>query len=225
MTDPGHHMAASLGDLVTRSPAAARVLHAHGIDFCCGCPPTLGEACAVVGADPQAVVAALEAALADGPTPIQWDTYSLAEVVEHIEARYHQPMERELPRLVELAVRVEKLHGDHPQCPHGLTEYLEEVTRELLAHQRREEETLFPGVVRGEAAEASVRAMVAEHEDHEDRLGHLRRLTQDLTVPDSTCTVWRTLYEGLALFEQELMEHVHVENHILAPRVLGQVGG
>jgi regulator of cell morphogenesis and NO signaling len=41
-----------------------------------------------------------------------------------------------------------------------------------------------------------------------------------LTPPAEACYTWRALYLGLENLEQELMDHVHLENNILFRRAL-----
>jgi regulator of cell morphogenesis and NO signaling len=48
----------------------------------------------------------------------------------------------------------------------------------------------------------------------------LRELTNDLQPPAAACATWRALYAGLGQLEEELMEHIHLENNVLFPRAL-----
>jgi serine/threonine protein kinase len=61
-------------------------------------------------------------------------------------------------------------------------------------------------------------------EEDQDRAGsalaRLRALSGGFAVPEDGCTTYRALYEGLARFERELHEHVHLENNVLFPRVV-----
>ena len=76
--------------------------------------------------------------------------------------------------------------------------------------------------LKGKASRAGgpVRAMEVEHEQHGEDLLEIRRLTGDLVAPDEACTTWRALYIGLQQLEQELMDHIHLENNILFRRAL-----
>jgi regulator of cell morphogenesis and NO signaling len=65
-----------------------------------------------------------------------------------------------------------------------------------------------------------VAMMELEHDHHKDDLRRIRTLTGQLTPPAAACTTWRALYAGLQEFEQELMEHIHLENNVLFPRAL-----
>jgi regulator of cell morphogenesis and NO signaling len=89
-------------------------------------------------------------------------------------------------------------------------------------HLQKEEQILFPLIVAGMGRRAGgpVLAMELEHEHHGEDLAEIRRLTDDLTPPDEACTTWRALYLGLQQLEQELMEHIHLENNILFRRAL-----
>jgi iron-sulfur cluster repair protein YtfE (RIC family) len=51
-------------------------------------------------------------------------------------------------------------------------------------------------------------------------LASLRELSSGFAVPGDGCNTYRALYEGLARFERELHEHVHLENNVLFPRVV-----
>ena len=46
------------------------------------------------------------------------------------------------------------------------------------------------------------------------------RLTGAYTPPEHACASWRALYAALDELERELMAHIHLENHVLFPRVL-----
>ena len=72
----------------------------------------------------------------------------------------------------------------------------------------------------GRRAAAPVHVMEMEHEHHKQNLIGIRQLTDELTPPSEACTTWRALYLGLQQLEQELMEHIHLENNILFPRAL-----
>jgi regulator of cell morphogenesis and NO signaling len=62
--------------------------------------------------------------------------------------------------------------------------------------------------------------MQHEHEDAGAELESIRQLTNDHTPPAGACGTWRALYLGLAEFERELMQHVHLENYVLFPGAL-----
>jgi regulator of cell morphogenesis and NO signaling len=211
-----------LADLAVSFPAASRVFHRHGLDFCCHGRRPLGEACAEAGLDAQRVAAEIAAEQAAAPELPRWDEKPIAELVEHIVGFYHRRLREELPELVALATKVESRHADKASCPRGLRAHLEAVHAAVLDHLAKEEQVLFPMILggRGRLAAGPISAMESEHDDHAADLRETRRLTADLVAPAEACTSWRALYLRLGAFEAELMDHIHLENNVLFRRVL-----
>lgn len=212
----------SLAELATRWAGASRVFQRHQLDFCCQGQRSLGEACAQRGLDPRAVVAELQAEIA--PVPAEpWSERTRAQLIAHLLERYHEGHRREVPRLWQMAQKVERVHGDQPECPRGLADHLARLGQELEQHMQKEEQVLFPMLLAGAAWSAAgpIQCMMAEHDEHGRNLARTRELAHDLVPPASACGTWRALYLGLAEFEREVMEHVHLENHVLFPKAIG----
>jgi regulator of cell morphogenesis and NO signaling len=214
----------TLGELVTAFPKAAKVLHAHGLDYCCGGSRTLEGACAEAGVNPSAVMAEVMAA-SEAPAAtevVHWEERPLDELIEHILERYHAPLKTELPRILGLARKVEAAHAGEPDAPQGLLRILAEAHAEVESHLAKEEQILFPLILSGRGPEAGmpVQIMVQEHEDHGRNLRYIRKATHDFTLPADACPTWRELYRSLQELEVDLMDHIHLENNILFPRAL-----
>ena len=211
----------SLGELASAHSAAARVFMRHRLDFCCGGRRSLAEACRAAGLDPGAILDELSREAA-GVAPAQgWDGRPLDELADHIEARYHAALRRDLPPLIAAARRVERVHAAKPEVPAGLADLLAQFYREMQDHMTKEESVLFPMIrrgARGEAVYMPVRVMESDHEAHGRQLARIRELTGDLQPPAVACTTWRALYSGLEALEAELMQHIHLENSVLFPR-------
>ena len=212
----------SLGQLARRIPGATRLFDAHRLDFCCGGNKTLRAAAAAAGVDTAPIVEELRllAERADTSGERDWQDASATELVEHILARYHAVHREQLPELIRLARKVEQVHGDRADCPHGLAEHLSAMAQELESHMRKEEDVLFPMIVRGQGprAGAPINVMRMEHDDHGVALRAMEAMTNDITAPAGACTTWRALYTGLRTFRVDLMAHIHTENNILFER-------
>jgi len=50
--------------------------------------------------------------------------------------------------------------------------------------------------------------------------GFLCEITNNYQPPADACTTYRALYHALAGLEQDLHQHLHLENNILFPRAL-----
>ncbi len=212
----------SLGQIARSLPGATRVFDAHHLDFCCGGNQTLRVAARSAGVDVIPILQSLhelEAREAGGGER-DWARASPTELVDHILARYHAVHREQLPELIRLARRVERVHGERADCPHGLADHLEAMGQELESHMRKEEMVLFPMIARGHGAlaEAPIAVMRMEHDEHGVALRRLEELTHGINPPRAACTTWRALYAGLRTFRADLMQHIHTENNILFER-------
>lgn len=211
----------TLSELARAIPSSTRVFLRHRLDFCCGGRRTLAEACASAGLDAAAIEAELEVEASRGDQPVHWERRTPTELADHIEAHYHAALRRDLPPLIEAARKVERVHADKPDVPAGLAAVLTEFFAEMQSHMTKEEQILFPLIrrgARGEAVFMPVRMMESEHDAHREHLLAIRRLTGDLRLPPAACATWTALYRGLLTLEEELMQHIHLENNILFAR-------
>ncbi len=211
----------SLGQLARRIAGATRVFDAHHLDFCCAGNRSLRTAAAAAGVAAAPIVEelrSLQGRVAGGGP--DWGAAELAALVEHILERCHAVHRDQLPELIRLARKVEQVHGDRADCPHGLAEHLAAMAQELESHMRKEETVLFPMIQRGQGAMAAapITVLRMEHDDHGAALRRLSELTNDITPPRAACTTWRALYTGLRSLREDLMSHIHTENNILFER-------
>ena len=172
--------------------------------------------------DPQTSLAR-EIDAAGGAADVErWDERPASEIIDHILERYHAPLREELPRLRDMAARVEERHADKSACPKGLADRLETMIREVESHLGKEEQILFPMIQagRGAMAQGPIRVMEEEHDEHGANLDRLRQLTNDFQPPEEACPTWKALYLGLEQLELDLMRHIHLENAVLFPKVL-----
>lgn len=142
-----------------------------------------------------------------------------AALIDHILTRYHEVHRKQLPELVRMARRVEAVHGEHPLVPNGLAQLLETMENELISHMQKEEIVLFPMLKAGGNAflYQPIGMMRAEHIDHGALLDAVLTLTRGATPPEGACNTWRALYAGIAQFNDDLINHIHLENNVLFP--------
>jgi regulator of cell morphogenesis and NO signaling len=208
-----------LAELAIEHPAASRIFQRLGLDFCCKGLRSLEAACAERGLDARAILAEIESA---PPAPRALAAESSETLIGFIVDHYHRRVREELPQLIAMAAKVERVHAKRPSCPVGLSEELARMREELLFHMAKEEKVLFPLLVTAHRdLHGPVQVMEAEHRDHALYLARLHELAHDFVPPPDACATWRALYLRLNDFERELMEHVHLENHVLFPRALG----
>lgn len=207
-----------IGEIAVQFPGATAIFRKHKLDYCCGGGISLAAAVERRGialADVERQIAELI------PQPIELPD-NPDQIIDFIIARYHDTHRRELPELIQLARRVERVHADHPGVPNGLAEFLEQINADLSSHMQKEELVLFPMIRAGHPmVGAPIAAMQAEHVDHGQSLEELAALTHDMQPPDGACGSWRALYSGVRKLSNDLIDHIHIENNILFPRFMG----
>lgn len=215
----------TVGELSTTRPHAVKVFQRHGIDFCCGGSKSLADACAPLGLAEATVLAEIEVEEARSVTsPRRWDEAPLTELIDHLLVRYHEPMAEDLARLEAMAERVFRVHGHKDDNLEVLLEVVVALREDLEPHLMKEEQVLFPWIRQGNGATAGapIAMMRHEHDEVAVLLRRARELTNDYLAPDGACATWRALWKGLETFDQELVEHIALENNVLFPRALAR---
>ena len=171
----------------------------------------LGEACRAAGVD-----------LGDAVTP--------DALADHLETAHAAELWSELPRLSELAGRVEQAHGPrHPEVV-AVRSSFEALRTGLESHLMREEQIVFPLMREILAASRSVKrpngtlrnpidVLDDDHERVGEMLDELRVLTDSFTAPEDAAPELGTLYERLAALTDATALHMHLENLVLFPAV------
>lgn len=225
----------TVGEIASTIPHAPRVLERFGIDYCCGGRQSLIDACTAKGVDFTEVIRAI--GNSEEKSGVDQNYYDLnqRELAEHIINAHHEFTRTEIYRLSALIEKVVSVHRTrHPELLQ-LRKTFGDLAEDLMPHMMKEENILFPYIVAVEATSNSgsacprppfmtvqnpVRMMQSEHDFAGELLREIRRITSNYTVPTDGCVSYRTLYEGLRKFEEDLHLHIHLENNILFPRAI-----
>ena len=225
----------SVADIAAEMPRATCVFEAFGIDYCCGGELSLEQACAKANVALETVERELAAVAGEkrSADTIDWRSVPPSRLIEHIVNFHHQYVRRSLGRLNQLFDQVMTAHGGtHRELPQ-LLRHFHALADGLVQHMLKEEQMLFPYIVRLDEAEARhqpapsapfgsvtnpVRMMRLEHDNAGDEMKAMRKLTHDYAQPKTDCNSFRALYAALEEFERDLHQHVHLENNILFPR-------
>lgn len=213
----------TVADLLAHDPRSERILQRHGVDVCCGGKQRLETALGRAGVTLDAVLAELATPAPEAEGDHDWSDAPLPELVDHVIARFHRPLDAELPRLQALAEKVHRVHRDKdPARFDAILETLSTLHMDLMEHMGKEERILFPLVAGGggAGAEMPIRVMGMEHQEATALVERLRELTSNYTVPAQACRSWRGLWEGLAELDADLERHIRLEDEVLFPRAL-----
>lgn len=212
----------TLASLVLDHPETARVLARHRLDYCCKGNVPLREA--LVGAgEPAAIVAELERAIDERRqrSGIDLRLVPTDVLLQHIQSTHHAYLRQVLPFLVPLSQKVARVHGPTEPRLIELRELVVAIRDALEPHLLLEEEQLFPAMLAGDRPEVVARELATMHAEHGavgELLHQVRAVTCDFALPGSACNSYRTLFAELETLEADVLTHVHVENHVLAPR-------
>jgi regulator of cell morphogenesis and NO signaling len=219
MTDSLLAPETTVRDIAARLPGAAQIFRDADISFCCGGALSLADAADKAGLDLAALTARLQALIDSAGHDAPQETPVL---IAHILERYHAAHRHELDFLVQLANRVESVHGDHDEAPLGLTEVLLALRDDLDQHMTKEESVLFPAMLQGAGALLAqpVDVMTREHAVTAELLHQVEHVTHGLVLPEGACGSWTALYTGLRKLCDDVVAHVHLEETVLFPRAL-----
>jgi regulator of cell morphogenesis and NO signaling len=223
-------------EIALEQPSSIRVFEQFGIDYCCGGRRPLAEACYAGNLEIDAVIAALEdASRAPQDNAENWSAKSLESLIAHIIATHHAYVKRELPRLAALAQKVVNRHGSTMSELPLIAVTLAQLEEELMHHLAKEEAVLFPYIADLEKSIATgspkprscfgtvanpIAMMTQEHDAAGTLLAEIRTLSGNFTSPPDACPTFHAYYGGLKEFEQDLHQHIHLENNILFPRAI-----
>ena len=223
-------------DVVSSDFRAAAIFQKYGLDFCCGGGKSIAEACGAKGIESTDLMRELErldASPAAGvPRFNEWD---LELLIDYILVNHHRYIRENAPVILAHVTKVASVHGErHPEVIR-IAKSFESVLGELMQHMMKEEQILFPYVkqmveARNEGRALPrlpfgtignpIRMMEMEHESAGNELAEIRSLSSDYTPPEDACMTYRVAYQELHAFEQDLHQHVHLENNILFPKAI-----
>lgn len=225
----------TVAEMVTENIRTAHIFKKYGIDFCCGGGITLDKACKKYNADFDQLMNDLLNVDNSTSRATNYNSWELDFLTDHIINVHHSYVEENIPLLLQYSARVAQVHGLHYSELLEIQELVKEVAGELSAHMKKEELILFPFIkkmvkAKKEGSELPqphfgsvdnpIKMMETEHEDAGELLRRISLLSNHYTPPQRACNTYRAFYAKLDEFEQDLHQHVHLENNILFPKSL-----
>jgi regulator of cell morphogenesis and NO signaling len=231
-TDPNQ----TLDALVAHFPAAIGVLDRFGIDYCCDRHQSLEEASRAAGISFDEITRCLAQAEHIDYSPVtKWMDPPLSDLMKHIVDTHHVYCRQALERIGSLLNEVAQKHGKlHPELQHILSSF-STLSSGMTMHLLKEEQTLFPMIARIEEARARqqplprlpfgtirnpITMMGYEHDEAALPLRQIRQASHGYQAPADADSAYREAFEALKAFEQDMHQHVYLEDYILFPRVI-----
>ncbi len=223
--EPVFHRSERVADLVLEHSAIAPILRKHRIDFSVKGNLSLEQLCELAGIPVEVVLTDLEQAVRKPNHPPSSDprTMSPAALMFHIVARHHAYLRDVLAIAAGLALKVERIHAGREYPLTRIREVVHQLRSLLEPHIEHEESALFPALLEGSLGPEQLRdEAVHSKQDHEYTaalFAQLRQLTNDYVAPEWACSNLRGLFHQLEGLEADTLEHVHLENFVLFPKL------
>lgn len=224
----------TVGKIVARDYRKAMVFKKHNIDFCCGGKISVEEAAQKANVDFERVLAELEAVDQLVENTEDYNQWPLDRLVDHILEKHHEYVKNTMIQLTPMLNKVVMVHGTWRPELHEVSDHFNAVVHELTCHMYKEEEVLFPAIkrlVNGRGNENTfgsvqnpIRAMEHEHDVAGELMKRISVLTDGYALPKGACATYTVVYKVLKEFEDDLHEHIHLENNILFPKAIALEG-
>ena len=225
----------TIAEIVAKDFRTSDVFRKHQIDFCCGGKISLLDAKKQYGIEPETLIREINEVLNSNAAAThaynEWDLDFLADFIERT---HHQFVRNEIPVLDAYLNKIAAVHGEnHPEL-HEVKSLFQASAKALLAHMEEEENLLFPKIrllVKAENPENgakpvlvdhTITKLIGEHETEGDRFKEIAQLTAQYSIPEDACNTYMVALSKLAAFEQDLHQHIHLENNILFPKAIAR---
>ena len=225
----------TVADCVTENIKASHIFKKYGIDFCCGGGISIQKACEKKGVDYELLAEELKSIENPENKENDYNNLPLDELIDHIVEKHHKYVEASIPLLHQYTHKVARVHGGKSPELIEVDQLFEKVAGELAGHLKKEEMILFPfikkmvkakregtslNIPHFDTVENPINMMEMEHEDAGEIFREIARLTNNYTPPSHACNTYRALFDKLEEFEEDLHQHIHLENNILHPKAL-----
>lgn len=214
----------TIGSIVTELPQAAEIFKEFNIDFCCGGNRLLSDITKLQGINEEEMNERLNQAYEERVSSYQKENIEFGKMSHpalstYIEDKHHNYLREALPKASELLTTIIRVHGANHKELFDVYKLFGTLKADLEQHLLKEETILFPAFEQEEDNKDRIQNLsveiINEHEAAGEILSELRRITNDYAVPQDVCETFRKTYQLLEEIEDDLHQHIHLENNIL----------
>ncbi|MEM7109399.1 MAG: hemerythrin domain-containing protein [Bacteroidota bacterium] len=223
-----------IADIVDENYVHASVLYYFGIEFFNYTEDTLDQVCLKKGLNADIVTKELEkVTLCDHD--LELETFPVDLIMEYLRHAHFVFIKRKLPYIAKLIDSFVPKHRSYNNIAKDLKIVFPLFVEDFIHHIYMEEDTLFEYIkqlaryaedgknfsqVYYQMEKHSLQKYAMEHEEHDDEMLGIRKITNNYSFDRSDPLHIRVVYAELQAFEQELITHAKVENEILFPKAL-----
>lgn len=224
-----------IGELVAQNYKTASVFKKFKIDFCCNGNRTISEACERKKLDPSQLINELRNTIINVEQNIDFNSWELDLLADYIEKTHHRYVVTKIEEIKPYLNKVTRVHGEHNPELKEIEILFNQSAQELSQHLQKEEMILFPfirNMVNSKmeekplffphfgTVENPITMMKHEHQNEGERFEKIAELSNNYTPPSHACNTYRVTFALLKEFEDNLHQHIHLENNILFPKAI-----
>ncbi len=161
---------------------------------------------------------------------LTWDT---SKLITYILTQHHLFVEEKVPVLNYLLDQLYEKKGVENKTIENLQTLFKISSISLLHHLKKEENILFPHILAMEIAlkerqnmplpsfgsvDNPILVLTQDHENESSLFTTISELTHQYTPPQDASDLQLATYSLLQEFEQNLKQHIHLEDHLLFPK-------
>lgn len=224
---------ASIAEVALRYPHALDILNRHNLDYCCDGMTSFVSACEARKINAENIWEEIQETKPIQEAGIRFKDWKTKQLMDFILEHHHRFIRKAIPELRSLLDTVCAIHGEDNITVRTVSDDFDDLVAELKDHLSKEEDVLFPAIrklldpetatAEKPALDSDVKGLIAAMEQEHHLAGELikslRTMTQYYTPPDYACATYRATYQLLRDFDSDLVQHIHLENNILFPRV------
>jgi len=214
----------TIGSIVAELPESKNIFSEVGIDFCCGGNRPLSAVLEKQKINETVLLERLNQAKEERESGYlgqdnNFTQMSPPALTTYIEDKHHGYLRKALPQTAEILGTVLRVHGKNHRELFDVYRLFGVLKTDLEQHLLKEETMLFPALAQISTNREEIIGLtteiINEHVAAGDILSKLRIVTKDYTLPEDACETFDKAYEMLKEIEQDLHQHIHLENNIL----------
>jgi regulator of cell morphogenesis and NO signaling len=223
----------TVAEIVTENIRTADVFKKNGIDFCCGGNVSVKEICDKKGVDYNVLKDELVNINNKPSDAHDYNSWDLDFLADYIINTHHKYVIEANPILIEYSDKVANVHGHHYTEVVEINGLVHALIDELNLHMKKEEMMLFPYIKQLAEAKKNgqqiapspfggiqnpINMMELEHDNAGDVIKKIAELSNNYSPPAEACNTYKALYALLEEYQNDLFQHIHLENNILFPK-------
>lgn len=214
----------TIGTVVAELPKATEIFKEYSIDYCCGGHRLLADVLNEKNIPTEEIYSKLQQLAEQRKNSYSGQDNNFIEMSKevlsaYIEDIHHSYLREALPEIAELLSSVLRAHGKNHKELFEVYRLFGQLKADLEQHLLKEETLVFPIVGEADSKLKEIKELtseiITEHEAAGDILRELRSITKDYQLPEDACVTFAKAYEKLEEMEQDLHQHIHLENNIL----------